>query len=150
VDACRYFAGLLVGALSGTSKEELLSPHYAPIPGYWKERLLVPEIDLVAAGSFRQKQPPAIRGTGHVVRSLEAALWAFHSSNSFKAGCLLAVNLGEDADTTAAIYGQIAGAFYGEDGIPPRWRMLLAKHDQIARLATLLFEAAQGTGCPGG
>ncbi len=143
VDACRYFAGLLVGAVLGAGKEELLSPHFAPLPGYWKEHLLVPEIDSVAAGSFRQKEPPAIRGTGHVVRSLEVALWAFSRSSSFKEGCLLAVNLGDDADTTAAVYGQIAGAFYGEDGIPARWRMLLVCSDLITGLADRLRELAE-------
>lgn len=52
------------------------------------------------------------------MKSLEAALWAFHKSATFEEICLLAVNLGDDADTTAAIYGQIAGAYYGIDGIP--------------------------------
>ena len=52
------------------------------------------------------------------MKSLEAALWAFHRSESFGDGCLLAVNLGDDADTTAAIYGQLAGAYYGIDGTP--------------------------------
>src|SRR5213593_760418 len=90
------------------------------------EHPLAPEIDEVAAGSFRRKEPPDIQGTGYVVRSLEAALWAFHKSTSFREGCLLAVNLGDDADTTGAIYGQVAGAFYGDSGIPELWRSKLA------------------------
>ncbi len=57
-----------------------------------------------------------------MVPSLEAALWAFYSSGSFEEGALLAVNLGDDADTTGAVYGQLAGAYYGESGIPERWR----------------------------
>jgi ADP-ribosyl-[dinitrogen reductase] hydrolase len=40
-----------------------------------------------------------------VVKSLEAALWAFYRSNTFEKGALLAANLGDDADTTAAIFG---------------------------------------------
>jgi ADP-ribosylglycohydrolase len=100
----------------------------------------------VARGSFKKKQPPEIRGTGYVVRSLEAALWAFHRSDSFQEGCLLAVNLGDDADTTAAVYGQLAGAFYGEDGIPARWRLRLALYDLIAGLADQLFHLSQGEG----
>lgn len=118
VDACRYLGGLLVGALNGLSKEALLAPCYSPVPDLWAEEPLGPEIAAVAAGSFRQKEPPAIRGSGYVVASLEAALWAFDRSTSFAAGCLLAVNLGEDADTTAAVYGQLAGAYYGEKTIP--------------------------------
>jgi ADP-ribosylglycohydrolase len=143
LDACRYFAGLIVGALNGFSKEELLAPRYTPVPGYWDDHPLDAEVDEVAAGSFRTKQPPDIEGSGFVVRSLEAALWAFHRSSSFREGCLLAVNLGDDADTTAAIYGQLAGAFYGEDAIPARWRFRLAKYNLIAGLADQLWELAQ-------
>jgi ADP-ribosylglycohydrolase len=143
LDACRYFAGLIVGALNGRSKEELLSPRFAPLPDYWRERPLHPEVDEVAVGSFRAKSPPEIKGTGFVVRSLEAALWAFHKSSTFREGCLLAVNLGDDADTTAAVYGQLAGAFYGEDSIPARWRFRMAKYDLIAGLADRLHELAQ-------
>ena len=82
----------------------------------------------------------ADRFTGHVTRSLEAALWAFHNSDSFKKGCLLAINLGDDADTTGAIYGQLAGAYYGEDGIPEEWRLKLAMRDLIERFAETLYE----------
>lgn len=142
VDACRLMAGIIVGAIQGVSKETLLSPHYCPIPGYWETHPLVSEIDEIARGSYRQKQPPAIRGTGYVVESLEAALWAFDQSDSFAAGCLLAVNLGDDADTTGAVYGQIAGAFYGVSGIPSRWLALLHEREMIEGLAVKLKEVA--------
>jgi ADP-ribosylglycohydrolase len=143
LDACRYFSGLIVGALTGCSKEELLSARYAPEPGYWDRHPLTAKIDEVAAGSFRRESPPEIRGTGYVVRALEAALWAFGASSSYREGCLLAVNLGEDADSTAAIYGQLAGAYYGEESIPARWRFRLAKYDMIAGLADKLYELSQ-------
>jgi ADP-ribosylglycohydrolase len=135
VDACRYFAGLLVGALRGEPKERLVSPHYSPVAGLWEREPLDPAVRAVAGGSFKLRQPPEIRGSGYVVASLEAALWAFYSCESFHEGCLLAVNLGDDADTTGAVFGQIAGAFYGEGGIPAEWRGVLAEHDLIARLA---------------
>jgi ADP-ribosyl-[dinitrogen reductase] hydrolase len=142
VDACRYWAGLIVGALRGVAKEDLLSPHYSPAPGLWRGRPLAPEIDEVAGGSFWRKQPPEIRGTGHVVRSLEAALWAFARSDSFRDGCLMAVNLGDDADTTAAVYGQLAGAYYGEQGLPDQWASRLAKGNVITGLADRLLMLA--------
>ena len=140
VDACRYLGALLVGAVNGVSKEELLAPRYTPVPGYWAERPLVPEIDAVAAGSFREREPPAIRGRGYVVASLEAALWAFDRGATFEEGCLLAVNLGEDADTTAAVYGQLAGAHYGEAGIPEAWRAKLALREAIEGYADRLLD----------
>ena len=117
-------AALIVGALAGASKAELLlSPRFAPAdaPEFMETNTpLDPAVDAVAAGSFRTKPDGAIHGTGYVVASLEAALWAFARSESFEAGALLAVNLGDDADTTGAVYGQLAGAFYGEEGIPVR------------------------------
>ncbi|MEW5872631.1 MAG: ADP-ribosylglycohydrolase family protein [Chloroflexota bacterium] len=139
VDACRYFGALLAGALNGASKVDLLAPRYSPQAGYWQAQPLCAEIDEVACGSFKERQPPRIQGSGYVVRSLEAALWAFHHSDSFRQGCLLAANLGDDADTTGAIYGQLAGAFYGESGIPCEWLERLAMKEVIDDYATRLF-----------
>ncbi|MBI1878407.1 MAG: ADP-ribosylglycohydrolase family protein [Chloroflexi bacterium] len=142
INACRYLGALLVGAVNGVSKVELLLERYCPVPGYWAEQPLTPAIDQIAAGSFKQRRPPEIQGTGYVVKSLEAALWAFYHSQSYREGCLLAVNLGDDADTTGAIYGQLAGAFYGEQGIPTAWRVQLAYADLLGDLANQLFELA--------
>lgn len=135
IDACRYFGGLIVGAVLGVSKGELLSDRYSPVKDYWREHYLAPEINEIAAGSFKRLEPPEIKGSGYVVKSLEAALWAFYSTDSFRDGCLLAVNLGDDADTTGAIYGQLAGAFYGDDEIPEDWRRKLARVELIKSFA---------------
>jgi ADP-ribosylglycohydrolase len=142
VDACRYMGGLIVGALAGASNPDLLSDRYAPpgAEGVWDDGPLCPEIDAIAAGSFKEKSPPAIRGKGYVVDCLEAALWAFHTTNSFEAGALAAVNLGDDADTTGAVYGQLAGAFYGASGIPDRWLEKLAMRDLIEEYAARLAD----------
>jgi ADP-ribosylglycohydrolase len=83
-----------------------------------------------------------IIGTGYVVKSLEAALWAFYHSSDFRDGCLQVVNLGNDADTTAAIYGQLAGAYYGEENVPLDWRSKLAMRDLIENFAGELFSLA--------
>ncbi len=143
VDACRYLGALLVGAALGVSKAELLAERYSPVPGYWQAHPLVPEIDEVARGSFKRREPPIIQGSGYVVKSLEAALWAFHRSQGFREGCLLAVNLGDDADTTGAVYGQLAGAFYGESGIPAAWRAQLWQRPLIEVFAERLFALSQ-------
>ncbi len=143
MDACRYFAGLILGALGGCPKAELLTPLFSPIPNLWIKSPLAPKIATVAAGSFKQKDPPAIRGTGYVVDCLEAALWAFHKSDSFRDGVLLAVNLGDDADTTGAVYGQFAGAYYGVQGIPPEWLAKLAHRELIGQYADRLYHLSQ-------
>ena len=132
IGACRYMAGLMVLALRGASKEAILSP--PSMDG------LPDGIGRVANGSFKTAQPPEIRGTGYVVDSLEAALWAFWNSDDFADGARLAVNLGDDADTTGAVYGQIAGAFYGECEIPKRWRDIVALRCKIIAYATQLYD----------
>ena len=142
VDCCRYLAALIVGALDGRTKNELLAPHFTPIAGAWQDNPLDPVVAAIANGSYKEKSPPQIRGTGYVAETLEAALWAFHHSTTFRDGCLLAVNLGDDADTTAAIYGQLAGAYYGELGIPEEWRERLAHNAMLDQTAERLFELA--------
>ena len=92
---------------------------------------LHPLIHEIAQGSFRQKQPPTIQGSGWVVKSLEASLWAFHDASNFDEAVLRAVNLGDDADTTGAICGQLAGAYWGESGISESLRAGLARMDMI-------------------
>ena len=143
VDACRYYAGLLVGALNGETKEALLEKRYSPVAGLWERNPLRGGIATVADGSFKRKEPPEIKGTGYVVESMEAALWAFNKSTNFDDGVLAAVNLGNDADTTAAVYGQLAGAHYGVECIRREWRRVVAKHDVIVALADRLLDASE-------
>ena len=66
-----------------------------------------------------------------MVKSLEAALWAFRHTKDFREAVLRAVNLGDDADTTGAVCGQVAGTYWGESGIPQEWRDGLARMDMI-------------------
>ena len=143
VDACRYFGGLLIGALNGARKNELLSEMYSPEPGCWDAKPLHPAIEAIARGSFKTRQPPQVKGSGYVVASLEAALWAFYHTDSFRDGCLRAVNLGDDADTTGAVYGQLAGAYYGYDAIPPSWREKIALREQIETFARQLLALSE-------
>jgi ADP-ribosylglycohydrolase len=143
IDACRYLGGLIVGAIEGRDKSELLSPHFTPAPDEWTRLPLSEKIASIAAGSFKIGEPPFIEGSGYVVKSLEAALWAFHKSSNFREGALLAVNLGDDADTTGAVYGQIAGAYYGEEGIPAEWVNKLAMRELIVSMSDRLFELAE-------
>jgi ADP-ribosylglycohydrolase len=142
IDACRYMGGLIVGAVNGVAKDALLAPMYTPVPGLWDLEPLSDNIAAIAGGSFKIKAPPEITGSGWVVKSLEAALWAFHETSTFKEGCLKAVNLGRDADTTAAVYGQIAGAYYGQAGLPPEWVEKIAMKDTILGFADRLREFA--------
>ena len=112
---------------------------------------LHPLIRDVAVGSFRRKTRDEVRGSGWVVESLEAALWAFHDAATFEEAVLRAVNLGDDADTTGAVCGQLAGAFWGESAIPPSLLRGLARADMIdAALVGLLGDDRDGAGPTGG
>jgi ADP-ribosyl-[dinitrogen reductase] hydrolase len=137
VDACRYFAWLLCRAFAGEEKDSLLaSSDEVPF-----DPPLAPKIAAIATGSYRQKARDRIVGNGYVVNSLEAALWSFATTDDYESAILTAVNLGDDADTTAAICGQIAGAYYGVDAIPAPWLAKLALRGEIEQLADHLLPA---------
>ena len=142
VDGCRYLAALILGALDGTPKHDLLRVRFAPIPGLWQDEPLAPALDAVATGDYKAMRPPEIDGGGYVVSSLRSALWAFHHGDTFLGGLYLAVNLGNDADTTGAVYGQLAGAYYGEDAIPGTWRDLVERWADIGSVAEELLAAS--------
>lgn len=131
LSACAYLAVVLAAFVHGFPREEVLHPEWQPLQRLREIFPLHAEIDEVVRGSFRRREPPEIHGAGYVVKSLEAALWAFHGAADFRQAILRAVNLGDDADTTGAICGQLAGASWGELGIPAEWRDGLAGRDLI-------------------
>ncbi len=132
-DACRLLATLLLRAFAGETREAILASAAFDIP-------LSPKIEAIARGDYLAKSRDEIKGSGYVVESLEAALWCFAKTDDFEAAILSAANLGDDADTTAAICGQIAGAHYGESGIPEHWLERLAWREEIGELVDRLIE----------
>jgi len=134
VDSCKLLSAILICFLSGTvrDKTEIFKPKdenpvYSLLRQvYDGETGLIAEVEDILPGNYSEKAPPEICGSGHSVKALEAALWAFYHTNSFRDGALKVVNLGGDADTTGAIYGQIAGSFYGASGIPTEWLEVVA------------------------
>ncbi|NOY87232.1 MAG: ADP-ribosylglycohydrolase family protein [Deltaproteobacteria bacterium] len=145
IDTCRLLGQIIISIVNGAGRKELFSGSSYQAPEGWKlDPPLVPEVQAIADGSFQRLTPPKIRGTGYAVKSLEAALWAFYHSTSFQEGARKAVNLGDDADTTGAVYGQIAGAFYGESGIPKEWKETIARKDLILQYADRLYGLAWG------
>ncbi|CAF1475061.1 unnamed protein product [Adineta ricciae] len=143
VDACRYFAALIVAAVNGESKDQLLDEKFIEKHRPWfGSQRLHPEVVAVANGSFQRSggYKDGIRGKNYIIQTLEAALWAFWSDgNNFETGVLNAVNLGDDADTTAAVYGQLAGAYYGLTAISSRWGRRLYAHKLLICIAEWLY-----------
>lgn len=147
IDACRLFGGMIWRALHGAAKADLLFGDAGMAAGRSR-------IAAIARGEYLERAEPDVRSSGYVVESLEAALWCFAHTNDYSAAVLRAANLGYDADTTAAVCGQLAGAFYGASGIPRRWLNSLAMQSGITALADDLHAAAcraggqrEGCGC---
>lgn len=126
VDACVAFAEVLAEAIAGHPRAHVMRPRAEPYAG---------AITAIMAGAWREKTRGAIRSSGYVAHSLEAALWCTARTTSFADAVLLAANLGEDADTVAAITGQLAGALYGASAIPAHWLARLAWREPIEALA---------------
>jgi ADP-ribosylglycohydrolase len=80
-----------------------------------------------------------IRSGGYVVETLEAALWTFLNTDTYKSAILTGINLGHDTDTTAAVIGSAAGIYYTEENIPSNWLAALAKKNEIENLAERLY-----------
>ena len=130
--ACRLLAEALIRALEGRAKDEVLAPMQPTLP-------MSTALKAIADGHYKSKSENQIEGSGYVVKSLEAAFWCFWQTESFNDCVLLAANLGDDADTTAAVAGQLAGAFYGESGIPAQWLQKLTMAKEIGELAEQLM-----------
>lgn len=137
LDACRLLARIICCALSGRPKDEVVLGHSKIFVGSEK-------IVAIARGAYQEKSEGEIRGSGYVVDSLEAAMWCFVHTHSFEDAILTAANLGDDADTTAAVCGQVAGAYYGAGQIPATWVKRLALRSEITELADRLYNASKG------
>jgi ADP-ribosyl-[dinitrogen reductase] hydrolase len=131
IDSSKLFCELLIRAMYYNDKDEVLSIEYSP---------LTEAVRHIANRSYLDMDYKALTGSGFVIESLISALWCFYHGTSFKECVLLAANLGNDADTTAAICGQIAGAYYGFEGIPNDWVESLTESKEIINLADALFQ----------
>jgi hypothetical protein len=135
-------SGLIVGALNGLPKEEILNHNYFLSFPFVKSALtdFTSNSFEIIMGVYKTKTENEIKSTGYVIHTLEAALWSFYTTDTFEDGLVKAVNLGDDADTTGAVYGQLAGAYYGINGIPKRWLDKIVLPDIIIDVADKLLE----------
>jgi ADP-ribosylglycohydrolase len=131
IEGCALLAEILTEAIATGNKEAVLRPRGAGEPS----------IAAVGAGSWRGKERQQIRSSGYVVHTLEAAFWCIDRSDEFAQAVLLAANLADDADTVAAVTGQIAGALWGLAGIPQEWLARLAWREKLENTARLLTAA---------
>lgn len=130
VSACIAYADILADAIEGRPRSEVLSPRSDSYAG---------KIGPILKGSWRGKPREKVESSGYVAHSLEAALWSVGRTADFRTAILTAANLGGDADTTAAIAGQLAGALYGASGIPREWLEKLAWRSRIEAMGDALL-----------
>ena len=136
LDACSLYAELLVEAIGGAPKREVLG----------RRPVLFGHDDVaaIALGSYQVKKRHEIRSTGFVLDTLEAALWAIWNSDSFEEALIKAINLAGDADTIGAVTGQLAGALWGASAIPHRWIAALAQSADLQSRAAQLLSVGRG------
>ena len=133
-EACVFYTRLIVRAMQGASKPELL----AELASFRFKELKARFEKHQLPGSFAKLKEENVSSSGYVVNSLEASLWAFFTTQTFRDGAIKVVNLGDDADTVGAIYGGLAGAFYGLEAIPSDWLDALQKRDVVEGIANEL------------
>lgn len=134
LDSCGLLATVLIQLLRGYGKSGLQPSDYTASSH---------EVEQLQRGHWQQKSYQQLKGTGYVIDSLEAALWCFYHTDNYADCVLAAANLGNDADTTAAVAGQLAGACYGYAAIRPAWREALHREAEICQLADQLFALDQ-------
>ena len=82
---------------------------------------------------------------GYIVDAFAIALWGLMNFNNFKDGMMAVIRLGGDTDTNGAIYGQLAGAYYGYNAIPEEWRKEVYLSDELVEIADNLLKMPK---CP--
>lgn len=133
LSCCELLGAQLHFALNGADKEEICRPMVRP---------LQPRATIINAGEYKEKSRDQIRSSGYVIDTLEAALWAVWNTDNFRDAVLLAANLADDADSVAAVAGQLAGALYGVSGMPVQWVKTVAWSEHIQDLAQALHDQA--------
>ncbi len=132
IDGCRLLSKILINGFQTGNKEAALNSVDGVDVTY--------NISHVRDRAYEKKVRDDIKSDGYVVSTLEAAMWTIWKTDNFQDALLLAVNLGDDADTVGAVAGQIAGAIYGFDNIPPDWVSGLIESPRIIELGEQLFD----------
>ena len=152
VMSCIVLAFLLKAILKNENKKQILSEElgaeirkkikFEDLP-FQKDfgKVMIPTgIKNILKGSYKYYEPPDIVANTKADKTLEAALWAFYTTDNFEDCVLKAINLGVDSDSVGAVTGQIAGAFYGYSNIPQKWKDILYRESEICEIVQKLAE----------
>lgn len=140
--ACGFYVLMVMDLLGGYSPQEayrVARMKFVDLYGKDEEtKKEFPHFARILDGKIDEYHETEIKSDGYVIHTLEAALWCFLRSKTYKQCCLDAVNLGKDTDTTGAVAGGLAGVYYGKEGIPKEWLDQLARKEDIEELADRL------------
>lgn len=130
IDSCELMAEVLLNAIYADDKNRIFD---ITLKEYWSKEVkeIITLLDI---------HRDSVSSSGYVIDTLHAALWCVYHTDTFKDAILLAVNLGDDADTVGAVTGQIAGAFYGLSGIPKDWQSKLYDFTRFIDLTEKLIK----------
>jgi ADP-ribosyl-[dinitrogen reductase] hydrolase len=133
-ECCEIYTRAIVSSLKGSTKEALATEIAST-------KLRDPKLEqrlscYKGIKDWEARDESNIKSSGYVVSTLEASLWAFFTTSTFRDGALKVMNLGDDADTVGAVFGGIAGAFYGLEEIPVEWIDGLQKKEVVAKIAS--------------
>ena len=104
-------------------------------------RILEKPVDHYDLIRLRDCMRGEIHSSGYVLSTLEASLWCILKTESYRDAVLMAVNLGEDTDTTGAVTGGLAGLLHGFNSIPEEWLQVIARKADIEDLANKLYNS---------
>ncbi len=144
--ACQIYVETALTLLDGHSAEKAYMTAAAAIRERHAGHAESAAFERVLGGRLAELERDAIRSSGYVVDTLEAALWCLLTTGSYRDAALKAVNLGEDTDTTGAVVGGLAGILYGEAGIPAEWLSQLAKLEELRELCGRLEKRLLSSG----
>ncbi|KAK2732654.1 hypothetical protein FQN55_004035 [Onygenales sp. PD_40] len=133
-ECCVIYTKLIVQTLNGARKEDLAVEIANTTFADPKVKQRLSRYASIA--DWENTDDSEIKSSGYVVSTLEAALWAFFTTSTFREGALDVVNLGYDADTVGAVYGGLAGAFYGMESIPTEWIDGVQKKEIVDEIAS--------------
>jgi len=139
VIACFYYLEFTRLLLDGREKFEIYSELKQTVTAHLQSLGIVTEelglFDRLLKGNIYDLHEDEISSSGYVLHTLEATVWCLLTTDNYEDAVLKAVNLGEDTDTTGAVTGGLAGILYGSGSIPAEWLAVLAKREDIEKLA---------------
>ncbi|MDP5339120.1 MAG: ADP-ribosylglycohydrolase family protein [Nodularia sp. (in: cyanobacteria)] len=142
--ACGIYISIAIALLEGANLHTAYLQGLEKIQSVYSEREYIlekPHFHRIFSGQIAQIPVEEINSGGYVIDTLESSLWCLLNSSSYSETVLKAVNLGGDADTTAAVTGGLAGIYYGVENIPQEWINKIARKQDIMKLAERFADA---------